>query len=408
MVEVVNLDSDEEPDNHSLYISMVDDVRQLIPRTALFSQFFANLDAVKHTCPNSYLLSSKFKQHIENCTRGLNQENVVRRLKKFAHDMVSETNAASQHLQREQRLQSERPQKRRKLDPPRAEIIEEAQIINDIQPPYRQPPSHKSKISAPSRGASPVVIDLDFEGRRLEPSRAEIIEGITQYSLPANSLPPRVLAAGLLPPVMLVRQGSSNSSASHATHSRPQPRTAYNTIPVQIISNIPSASERTSSSPLTPPQDNSSHFEKIVDNLTSIQTKFSDEVDVQEVMRIFIHHILSLHLDKKNVSLASIDTYCSMLLNVQSPLSLLYHLRRLLMMKYFMDINPVEIKPGDWFSAHYQIVPYHLSEYVMFAIFIRLLAKVLPETKVKMLKLFQQKFRRLELRIRLILLGSLF
>ena len=337
MVEVVNIDSDEEEDNLAHYTSLLDFVRQLSPSEDIFLPLVSNLNEVRRRCPDTYLSSPKFRQHVEACREGLNYTNVVKKLHVFAQNMASN--------------------------------YVETQSLNALSVGTRDAlfPGHQYEPSQ--------------KRRRLDPPRLHIVEDLQTKSIPT---------------VVSLPLGSDSSSASRTNVSSSHVPTGCKKIPVQTIRKLQSVLSTSSLPASTIPTENASQFNNIVDNLKKIQTSYSDESDVTEVMRIFIDHIISLNLDKKNMSVTSIETYCAMLLKVRSPLSLLYHLRRLLMMKYFMEIKPVEIKPSEWFSAHYQIVSYHLSEYVTFAIFKRLLAKVLPPTKAKMVELFQQKFRRLE------------
>ena len=199
------------------------------------------------------------------------------------------------------------------------------------------------------------------------------------------------------PVIIHLNEGASESSST----SQPNLPSSNTTpicraIPVQRASNTTTVTTTSSIRPGgTQPITERSEFEEIIKTLQTINATFSREPDVENVLKVFTSRIRSLNLDKNQKSISSVHAYCSKLsLEVKTPLSLLYHLRKLLMMSYFMEINPVEIRPEDWFAAYYQRVPYHLSEYVTFAIFKRLLAKVLPPTRAKMVELFHQKFRR--------------
>ncbi|KAL5269308.1 hypothetical protein ACHWQZ_G002951 [Mnemiopsis leidyi] len=312
MVEVVNLDSDEEEDNLTCYNSLTATVKQLSPSGGLFDALVYNLDEVKRRCPESYLRSDEFKQHLLACRSDLNLLNFTSKLNALVQNMVSYC------IDIPSVDQSDQPQKRRRLDPPR-----------------------------PDKTTDPEIVYLS--------------------------------------------EGASNSS----TTSQPRLPVVCRAIPIYTTSCTTTTTSNSSrNSPVTQPSNEIPEFEEIMENLRTINEKFSSEPDVKNVLTVFISRIRSLNLDKNQKSLSSVNSYCSKLsLEVKTPLSLLHHLRRLLMMRYFLEINPVEIKPDDWFTAYYQIVPYHLSEYVMFAIFKRLLAKVLPSTKTKMVDLFYQKFR---------------
>ena len=316
MVEIVNLDSDEEEDNLTYYNSLTTSVKRLSPSGGLFDALLYNLDEMRRRCPESYLQSNEFRQHLQACKSGLTLLNFTSKLNALVQNMVSYCVDIPPIT-----TQSEQPQKRRRLDPPRAE-----------------------------KSTEPVIIYLNEE--------ASESSNTSQPNLPSSNTTPTCRA-----------------------------------IPVQRASNTTTTSCMNPG--VTQPITERSEFEEIIKTLHTINATFSREPDVENVLKVFTSRIRSLNLDKNQKSISSVHAYCLKLsLEVKTPLSLLYHLRKLLMMRYFTEINPVEIRPEDWFTAYYQRVPYHLSEYVTFAIFKRLLAKVLPPTRAKMVELFHQKFRR--------------
>ena len=365
MVEVVTLDSDDDSVatvdtyNNTLFNLLIRDIILITSGRGMVDALLSSLTDLKDACDPEYLTSYLFKNHIEECRNAINLENCMTKVKELGIKFTA---------RKQDRLKPP-PHKRRKLGQPR----KSPPITTD----NRAGTLHSnSVVTAPSN--EPVKTCLSRMAKQL---RHSSVTDINKYSYVINvnedSPPPR---------------RNSDSTCVTEVIRTPQPSSLPDSVPNVTADNIPIIILPSTTEPpsnLTPNPTSASS--DIIANLSAIQERFSSDPEVVEVMKILSHEISIMNLP---VASLVVEKYCKVLIKLKSAYSLLFHLLRLLKMKYFSEVNPVQIRPESWFVAPYQAVSYPLSDFVMMSLFKRLLAKVLPESRKPMVDLFGKQFFR--------------
>ena len=421
------LDSDEDsvPEvneylNLSLFNHLMSDLKLVTSTTSAFKPLLQTLTELKDGCDPDYLQSRAFKDHVEECRKSLKLENCMAKIRDFGLQL-------SEH-KLEPGAAALPPYKRRKLDPPRSvgsPITDLLQVIsvdqgspgnlnpveanqaclNKLAKQMRKCPSLSIDKRAVNRVPTEGIINLSGHFSRDRPpgndnksiSKRSTVEwhnvkttSIPVHNVSDNESPGRIIILSPSPPPPNCPKLSSTPNSNLPKHS---------SIPKSHPPEQNSNSEQSSGGPSsTSPNDTLVNLSKIKEpsstspndilaNLSKIEARFPDDHDVLEVIKILSSEISRMNLAESS---SAVDKYCKILVKLKSAYSILFHLLRLLKMKYFAEVNPVHITPDTWFSA----VSFPLADFVMVSLFKRLLHRVLPESRKPTIELFGKKFSR--------------